>query len=205
MHFLLEAKARRTLFLASSCWWTRDQDSWFFTQATWVQFLGRELSHFSWLSLSEIIDAEARDFKVNCRSPQTAGWRLLPFSLPRELAYSHSLLCFLSKTHRAESRSIQWRSPSCVSLSPLLFLLFCLNYNSQHVPHPSSASSSASEKHAGNQSWAPAATTSKLLPAMLLFNCSVVSESWDPKDYSQPGSKFSCSFRFFCTFKILYL
>jgi len=93
----------------------------------------------------------------------------------------------------------------CFSLSFPLSLV-CLIYNSQHVPCPSSASSSTFEKHAGNQSWAPTATTSKSLPAvLLLLSCSVVSESCDPKDCSQPGSKFSCSFRFFCNFKILYL
>ena len=36
-------------------------------------------------------------------------------------------------------------------------------------------------------------------------SCSGVSESCDPKDCSPPGSKFYCSFRFFCNFKILYL
>ena len=46
------------------------------------------------LSLSEIIDAEAWDFKVNCQSPQTAGWRLLTLSLSHDNLLTLTL-CFV--------------------------------------------------------------------------------------------------------------
>ena len=56
------------------------------------------------------------------------------FSLHERVTCSHSLLCFLSKTHRFRLRSAQWRSPIFgFSLSPLPLSHYA-KLHPQHVP-----------------------------------------------------------------------
>lgn len=64
-------------------------------------------------------DAETQDFKVNCRSPQTAGWRPLSFSLSHEHLLAPTL-CFvlLPRSAGLQVRSVK-EPKSCSSLSSL--------------------------------------------------------------------------------------
>ena len=112
-----------------------------FILRTRAQFLGRELSQHSRLSLSpRSFAGETQDFKVNCRSPQTAGWRFLTLSHRRTC--SHSLLCSLSKPVGVNLGLLNEGAPVIFFLPLSPFLSFCLNNNPQPVPHRSRASSS---------------------------------------------------------------
>ena len=156
---------------------------------TRAQFLGRELSQHSWLSLSpRSFAGETQDFKVNCRSPQTAGWRLLTLSHRRTC--SHSLLCSLSKPAGVNLGLLNEGAPVIFFLPLSPFLPFCLNatpslsLTQAELPHQ------LWENHAWNQGTAPTTTATKLLP--LCCSCCLVTKSCatlcNPVDCCLPGS-----------------